>query len=131
MASSRKPPSAESAVRAFLRAHDLRGKRVAVNRAAQAHYLLMLALEPPIRRLELRDLVLELMVSQGGDLWVTDSAKGGASFRLRLPAISVLRQGDHEVAQLGQAADDQGTVATPVVDDDVTDTVRRTGQLDG
>jgi len=30
MASSRKPSSAESAVRAFLRAHDLRGKRVAV-----------------------------------------------------------------------------------------------------
>ena len=30
MAGSRKPPSAESAVRAFLRAHDLRGKRVAV-----------------------------------------------------------------------------------------------------
>src|SRR6266545_1228002 len=30
MASSRKPPSAEAAVRAFLRAHDLRGKRVAV-----------------------------------------------------------------------------------------------------
>ena len=30
MAGSRKPPSAEAAVRAFLRAHDLRGKRVAV-----------------------------------------------------------------------------------------------------
>jgi tRNA(Ile)-lysidine synthase len=30
MASSRKPPSAEAAVRAFLRAHDLQGKRVAV-----------------------------------------------------------------------------------------------------
>jgi signal transduction histidine kinase len=73
----------------------------------------------------------ELMASQGGDLWVTDNAKGGASFRLRLPAISVLRQYDHQVAQLGEAADGKRPVPSQVVDDDVPDPVLRPGQLDG
>ena len=44
MASSRKPPSAEAAVRAFLRAHDLRGRRVAVGLSGGVDSIVLLHL---------------------------------------------------------------------------------------